>query len=237
MEYQELILEEEGEITTITFSSPDNKVSLSLLEELEAALQEVDTKGLILEANENFSLGYDLEELLEGDKNHFHDLAEKGQEVSSTLENSSKATVSALTGYVLGPGLELALATDFRLGSDTAIFGFPEVRLGLIPAFGTLNRLPSIVGRNRSVRLLMTGGKMHAEEAQWMGLVDEISDGPAEKAREVTRTFISSPSVLEAKSLLEKSSLAEERRVFSNCCTESTKERIKEFLESGSSRR
>ena len=130
-----------------------------------------------------------------------------------------------LTGYVLGPGLEVALACDFRVASDTAILGFPETKLGVLPSFGTMHRLPALLGASKSKKLLLTGKLVHAEEAEWLGLVDVVSPDPLTHARKIADSVARLP-LSDTKRLLSGASLADERNAFANCCNEETKKRI-----------
>lgn len=229
MDYDHLIVEEYRNTETITFRDPSNPVTLQLLEELEHALNDSDAEAVVLAAAENFSTGFDLPELKEADRQSFHELAEKGQEVASLLDNSPQVTLAGITGYCLGPGLELALACDFRMAADSAVFGFPSMKMGLLPAFGTMNRLPGLIGQSRAKRLLLTGSMIHAEEAQWLGLVDSLEDSPVERAERMAEAF-KRPHP-EAKRLLGNATLADERKTFAACCNDETRKRIEEYLE------
>ena len=98
----------------------------------------------------------------------------KGQKFFSKLEALSKPVVAAINGYALGGGLELALACDFRLASNNAELGSPEIKLGMIPAWGGTQRLTKIVGVAEAKRLIMLGDRVKAMEALKIGLVDKV---------------------------------------------------------------
>lgn len=229
---QSIVVSEASDVTTLTFTSPANRIDGHFLEELKEALSKVQGRVLVLTGKENFSLGFDLKALASMDKGSFYGLSELGQEVCGLLEDSSPVTIAVLTGYVMGPGLEIALCCDFRIASDTALFGFPEVKLGLLPAFGTMHRLPALIGHSKSKRLLVTGKTLHAEEAEWLGLIDGISQKPVERAQKMAAALAAAPSSFrETKRLLSKASLAEERNAFAACCTEELKRRIEVSLQ------
>jgi enoyl-CoA hydratase/3-hydroxyacyl-CoA dehydrogenase len=118
------------------------------------------------------------------------ELSRKGQKVFSKIEELSKPVIAAINGYALGGGLELALACDFRIASEHAELGSPEINLGIIPGWGGTQKLVRIIGLRNAKRLVMLGERLKAEEALQLGLVDKVV--PFEKLRE------------EAKSLAQK---------------------------------
>ena len=102
------------------------------------------------------------------------ELSVKGQQVFSKIQGMSKPVVAAICGHALGGGLELALACDFRVAADNSELGFPETKLGLIPAWGGTQRLPLIVGSAKAKRLIMLGDRVKADKALEMVLVDKV---------------------------------------------------------------
>lgn len=100
--------------------------------------------------------------------------AENGQEVFALIENCPKPIIAAINGYALGGGCELALACHFRLASENAILGFPDIAYGIIPGFGGTQRLTKLIGRTKALELLMTGKCISAEEAEELGLVSDV---------------------------------------------------------------
>ncbi|KSW11642.1 hypothetical protein CF15_02100 [Pyrodictium occultum] len=98
----------------------------------------------------------------------------KFQEVLFKIEYYTKPIIAALNGYTLGGGLELAMAADFRIASETAMLGQPEINLGFIPGAGGTQRLPRLIGRSRTKELIYTGDMVPAGEAARMGLVDRV---------------------------------------------------------------
>ena len=102
-------------------------------------------------------------------------LPKKGQQnVFDKIENSPKPIIAAVNGFALGGGCELALACHFIIASDNAKFGQPEVNLGLIPGYGGTQRLTQLVGKNRAMQLIMTGGMFNANDAQQYGMVNKV---------------------------------------------------------------
>ena len=103
-------------------------------------------------------------------------LAAQGQEtVFDFIQNLTTPVIAAVNGFALGGGLELAMACHFRLASDNAKFGQPEVNLGLIPGYGGTQRLVQLIGKGKAMELLMTGNMITAAEAQQLGLVNHVT--------------------------------------------------------------
>ncbi|MDX1315799.1 MAG: enoyl-CoA hydratase-related protein, partial [Eudoraea sp.] len=90
------------------------------------------------------------------------------------VENLSKPVIAAVNGFALGGGLELAMACHFRVASDNARMGLPEVSLGVIPGYGGTQRLPKLIGKGRAMELIMTAGMINASEAREYGLVNHV---------------------------------------------------------------
>src|SRR5690606_37297798 len=102
-------------------------------------------------------------------------LAREGQDkVFNKVENLSKPVIAAVNGFALGGGLELAMSCHFRIASENAKLGLPEVTLGLIPGYGGTQRLPKLIGKGRAMQAIMTAEMMSAERAEQIGLVNEV---------------------------------------------------------------
>lgn len=121
-----------------------------------------------------FVAGADIAEMSMFDEAQGHALAVHGQRVFDAIENLPQVTFAAINGHALGGGCELAMACSFRLMVAGAKIGQPEVRLGLIPGWGGTKRLPQLVPLNWALRMLYTGEPVSAEQAEKIGLVDEV---------------------------------------------------------------
>ena len=172
---------EEG-ILTITFNTPSqlNALTSKTIQQFQGAIQEAydnnDIKGVMFTGagEEAFATGTPTEELLKLNELNARKFAENGQEIFALIENCSKPTLAAINGYALGGGFELALACHFRLASENAILGFPEIAFGMTPGFGGTQRLTNLVGRTKALELLMTGKCVTAEEGEAIGLVSDV---------------------------------------------------------------
>ncbi len=182
MLYKTIKLKNKQTTTWITLNRPNklNAINATMLEELSEALdtieEDTDNRCIIItgEGEKAFSTGADITELQKLTQETASEYSRKGQQLFSKMEALSKPVVATINGYALGGGLELALACDFRIASDHAELGFPEMKLGIIPGWGGTQRLPWTVGAAEAKRLIMLGNMVKAEEALRMGLVDKV---------------------------------------------------------------
>ena len=180
--YETIRLKKEQTTTWITLDRPHklNAINANMLEELSEALDTIEKDANIRciivtgEGKKAFSTGADITELQKLTPETAKEFSRKGQQVFSKVEALSKPVVAAINGYALGGGLELVLACDFRLASNQAELGCPEIRLGMIPAWGGTQRLAGLVGLSNAKRLIMVGDRVKADEALRMGLVDKV---------------------------------------------------------------
>jgi enoyl-CoA hydratase len=169
-------------ILTVTINRADkmnalNKDVISELDQMLNAVQDDDAiKAVIITGAgpKAFVAGADISEFEGLSSSEGIDLARKGQDVFFKIENNSKPIVAAVNGFALGGGCELAMACHFRLASENAKFGQPEVNLGLIPGYGGTQRLVQLIGKGRALELLMTGNMIDATTALQYGLVNYV---------------------------------------------------------------
>lgn len=211
--YTSLLVTTENNICVITINRPDklNALNKTVIEELSAAIDEVNTNSDIKAAiitgagPKAFVAGADISEFASLDAAGGEALARRGQEmVFSKIENSSKPIVAAVNGFALGGGCELAMACHFRLAADNARFGQPEVNLGLLPGYGGTQRLVQLVGKGRAIELLITGNMIDAATAQQYGLVNHVTtaDELLNKTKEVL-TLINTKAPLAVAGCIE----------------------------------
>ena len=185
MSYQTLLTNLQENIFTITINRPDklNALNKTVIEELSMAIDEIYSNESIKSAiitgsgSKAFVAGADISEFLSLDAEGGKLLAQKGQEnVFDKIENAPKPIIAAVNGFALGGGCELAMACHFRLASNNAKFGQPEVNLGLIPGYGGTQRLTQLIGKGKAMELILTGNMVDANEALSLGLVNHITN-------------------------------------------------------------
>lgn len=195
--YTTIVTDINNGICTITINRPDklNALNRTVIEELSAALDAVYTQAdikcaIITGAGPKaFVAGADITEFLDTDAAGGAALAKRGQDmVFDKIENCPKPIVAAVNGFALGGGCELAMACHFRLASENAKFGQPEVNLGLIPGYGGTQRLAQLVGKGKAMELMMTANLIDANEAKQLGLVNHVTT--AETLLEHTRQIL-----------------------------------------------
>ena len=181
MAYELLAFDVTDRIATITVNRPDklNALNDAVMDELRTAIAEARRRSdvgavLLTGAGRAFVAGADIGELADQTAMEGKARAERGQRVFRRFETSPKPTLAAVNGFALGGGCELAMSCHMRIASDTAKFGQPEVKLGIVPGFGGSQRLPRLVGKGRALQLLLTGEVIDAAEAYRIGLVNRV---------------------------------------------------------------
>ncbi len=182
MAFDNLLLERDGAVATVTISRPRvlNALNARTLDELRRAMldlrQDLSIRAVILTGagDKAFVAGADINELASQTPAAARDLALTGQHVFDIVEHLGKPVVAAINGYALGGGCELAMACTVRVAADSARIGQPEINLGLLPGYGGTQRLPRLVGKGRALELLLTGAPVAAAEAERIGLVNRV---------------------------------------------------------------
>lgn len=182
MEYKNIIFQIEEQIATITFNRPKvlNALNEASLKEFSHAIDKVaEDEGirvLILtgSGDKSFVAGADITEFLKFNALKAKIFSEMGHGIVSKLQELSIPVIGAVNGFALGGGCEVVIACDFIYASENAMFGLPEINLGIIPGFGGTQRLPRLVGKNRAKEMIFTGKMISAAEAQVMGLVNKV---------------------------------------------------------------
>ncbi|MBW2512961.1 MAG: enoyl-CoA hydratase/isomerase family protein [Deltaproteobacteria bacterium] len=184
MAYENIILDLESALATITFNRPKamNALNNALIEEFSMALDAVasneDIRVLILTGagDRSFVAGADINELATFNPLEAKLFSKKGHQALHKLQSLSIPVIAAVNGFALGGGSEIALACDFIYASTNAKFGLPEITLGIIPGFGGTQRLPRLIGKNLAKELIFSGKMISAEEAKQMGIVNQIHE-------------------------------------------------------------
>lgn len=175
-----LVSSEEG-VCWIRLNRPDklNSMTLKMHEMVRKALDDAeadDSVGsiVITGAGRAFCAGADVSALGTLAPEEAKDFSEKGQETVKKIRGHPKPVIAAVNGYALGGGCELATACDFRIASEKARFGQPEIGLGLVPGWGGTRLLARLIGPAKAKEMILTGGMVNAEEAAEIGLVMKV---------------------------------------------------------------
>jgi len=201
MKFETLLVERDGEIMTVTLNRPEklNAINDTMLKELTSLFaglrDDATTRFVILTgAGKAFSSGADLGSALqsaEGDSIPPYEMARRqqlrGHELMQTLERVEQVTIAAVNGMCLGAGFAISLACDFRLASDSAVFGLPETHVGIFFTWGCTPRLVRAIGPSRAKELIMTCDEVYPKEAFMWGLVNRLA--PQQELLSMARAF------------------------------------------------
>lgn len=183
MNFENIIIAIENGIGQVSINRPAklNALNKATIQELHNAFENLesndDVRVIIVtgEGEKAFVAGADISEFADFSVEEGAQLAAQGQELLfDFVEKLKTPVIAAVNGFALGGGLELAMACHFRIASDNAKMGLPEVSLGVIPGYGGTQRLPQLIGKGRAMELIMTAGMIDAETAKSYGLVNHI---------------------------------------------------------------
>ena len=199
-------------ILTITINRPEklNALNKTVLSELESIILDCysnnEVHGLIItgSGNKAFIAGADISEFKELSKEEGITLALEGQHLFKLIEDLPKPVIAAVNGFALGGGCELAMCCHIRLASTNAKFGQPEVNLGIIPGYGGTQRLTQLVGKGKSLELILSGNIIDANEALKIGLVNHVfePDILIQQSENLLQTILTKSPQAIAKSIL-----------------------------------
>jgi enoyl-CoA hydratase len=198
MNFENILVSIENNIGQITINRPSklNALNVATIQELHNAFKNLESKEEVCviiitgEGEKAFVAGADISEFAHFSVEEGAQLAAQGQELLfDFVENLKKPVIAAVNGFALGGGLELAMACHFRVASDNAKMGLPEVSLGVIPGYGGTQRLPQLIGKGRAMEMIMTAGMIDAETAKNYGLVNHVV--PQTELLEFTKSIAS----------------------------------------------
>ena len=257
MSFQNIFIEKEENVSIITINRPEslNALNGNTIKELSTALSDIENDSncrviIITGSGEkSFVAGADIKEFSDFGQSKAEELARTGQNnLFNKIENLKKPVIAAVNGFALGGGCELAMACHFRLCSENAKFGQPEVNLGLIPGYGGTQRLTQLVGKGKSMELQMTAHLIDATEALQSGLVNHVTTAETllERTKDIL-TIIMSKAPFAISKIIEciniavvsdssftngKNGYDKEIQAFGDCfITEDMKEGTAAFLE------
>jgi enoyl-CoA hydratase len=194
--YNTLLIDIDADgIATLTIDRADklNAINNEVMSDLEGAIMELRYNDLVKviiltgSGEKAFVAGADIRELSYLNRFTATVLSERGQEIFALFEESHKPVIAYINGYALGGGFELALACHMRVAAPNAVFGLPEVSLGLIPGYGATQRLTHLIGKGRAMEFILTGNTFKVERAYELGVVNKIVSG--ENGLEETKAF------------------------------------------------
>lgn len=248
-ERETLLLEtDDTGISTLTINRPEklNALNKQVLSDLDDALTHVENTSNIRlviltgSGKKAFVAGADIKELSSLDQQSGEKTSSEGQNLFNRIEEFSKPIIALVNGYALGGGAELAMACHIRIGTKKAVFGLPEVSLGLIPGYGGTQRLPQLVGKGKAMEVILTGKQVNAEEAYSFGLLNSVydSDSALEKTKEMASQILKNgplaitAAISAVNAGVRSQGYAKEASLFGRLCeTEDFKEGTSAFLE------
>lgn len=184
MAYNNIIIEKKEKLAVLTINRPNqlnalNKETISELSNAFKTLEADKSVRVIIitgSGEKAFVAGADIKEFYQFDINQGKELSALGhQSLFDLVENLSTPVIAAVNGFALGGGLELAMSCHFRIASENAKLGLPEVTLGVIPGYGGTQRLAQLIGKGRAMEMIMTAKMITAPEALFMGLVNHVT--------------------------------------------------------------
>jgi enoyl-CoA hydratase len=184
MNFENILVEKTTGLARITINRPKklNALNKATIAELHIAFDRLESdlniKSIILTGSgeKAFVAGADISEFSNFSIEEGKQLAREGQEkLFNFIEQLATPVIAAINGFALGGGLELAMACHFRVASENAKMGLPEVSLGVIPGYGGTQRLPQLVGKGKAMEMIMTAGMISAEDAKDCGLVNHVT--------------------------------------------------------------
>lgn len=238
----------DDQITVLTINRPDklNALNSELLDELDETFTELKRNKMVSAViitgagDKAFMAGADISELSSLDSESGKKISLKGQGVFDRIEAFPKPVIAVVNGFALGGGAELAMACHLRVAAENALFGLPEVSLGLIPGYGGTQRLPRLIGRGKAMEIILTGGKIPAKEAEELGLVNKtvINGNAIEEARKLLVSILknSPKAISKAIKAINSAGMSDgyekEAELFGELCeTDDFKEGISAFFE------
>ena len=250
LKLENVLYEKKGPVAYVTINRPKvlNALNAKTISELRSAFKDArddsEVRGVIFTGagDKAFAAGADISEMANDTPLSAEQKTRAGQALTELIENLGKPVIAAVNGFALGGGCELSLASTIRVAAESAKFGQPEVKIGVMPGYGGTQRLPRLVGKGRALQLILSGEIIDAQEAYRIGLVNEVvpAAGLLARAEAILDKFMSNAPVgvkfsIEAVNRGLDTSLADglllEASLFAICAgTEDKKEGTSAFL-------
>jgi enoyl-CoA hydratase len=251
LKLENVVYDKKGPIGYVTLNRPKvmNALNKATINELQGVFEDARNdsavRGVILTGagEKAFAAGADIAEIANNTAVEAEEATRRGQALTDLIENLGKPVIAAVNGFALGGGCELAMACTIRIAAESAKFGQPEVKLGVMPGYGGTQRMPRLIGRGRALKLILSGEVIDASEAYRIGLVDELEPDThvIERAETVLKKIMANAPLsvryaLEAVNKGLETSVAEglllEASLFAICTsTDDKKEGTSAFME------
>lgn len=207
MEYKNILLNIEDQMATITFNRPkvlnamNYEVVTEIYDAVSACANNDQVRALIFTGagDKAFVAGADISQMQNASPVDILKMMEMGHKTMRLIETLPKPSIAAVNGFALGGGTEIALACDIRFASEKAVFGQPEILIGIIPGWGGTQRLPRLIGMGLAKEIILTGAQISAQRAYEIGLVNKVF--PADQLLEETKKFAKKFATLPAFAL------------------------------------
>jgi len=182
LKLENVLYEKKGPVAYVTINRPKvlNALNAKTIFELRSAFEDArddaEVRGVVFTGagDKSFAAGADIGEMANDTPLTAEQKTRSGQALTDLIENLGKPVIAAVNGFALGGGCELSMASTIRIASETARFGQPEVKIGVMPGYGGTQRLPRLIGRGRALQLILSGEIIDAKEAYRIGLVNEV---------------------------------------------------------------
>jgi enoyl-CoA hydratase len=181
-ELQNVLYEKKGPIAHVTLNRPKvlNALNAKTISELKSVFEDIrddsEVRAVVFTGagDKAFAAGADISEMANDTSVTAEQKTRVGQALTELIESLGKPVIAAVNGFALGGGCELSMACTLRIASETAKFGQPEVKIGIMPGYGGTQRLPRLIGKGRALQLILSGELISAQEAYRIGLVNEV---------------------------------------------------------------
>jgi enoyl-CoA hydratase len=181
-ELQNVLYEKKGPIAHVTLNRPKvlNALNAKTISELKSVFEDIrddsEVRAVVFTGagDKAFAAGADISEMANDTSVTADQKTRAGQALTELIESLGKPVIAAVNGFALGGGCELSMACTLRIASETAKFGQPEVKIGIMPGYGGTQRLPRLIGKGRALQLILSGELVSAQEAYRIGLVNEV---------------------------------------------------------------
>ena len=185
LKLENVLYEKKGPIAYVTINRPKvlNALNAKTISELRSAFEDArddsEVRGVVFTGagDKSFAAGADISEMANDTSLTAEEKTRSGQALTDLIENLGKPVIAAVNGFALGGGCELSMAGTIRIAAETARFGQPEVKIGVMPGYGGTQRLPRLIGKGRALQLILSGEIIDAQEAYRIGLVNEVVPG------------------------------------------------------------